>query len=153
MSHDALGREIRNSGLLEVLRNPDTIRHDEAIRRTVDEAGRIAPDAAAALRTPLTLDWSTIDGRPKRTAQSGMLVLIWAHANVAPTSTCTVTFTLETRQMGATPIGTVTIAAGQFIGEANLLQPLPAGAFLNPTVTVAGGASGVSTGVVIKGGV
>jgi len=153
MSNEALAQAIRDSGLLDELMPADQLRHNEAIRQAIDEAGRIMPDAAAPLRTPLTLDWSTIDGRAKRTAQAGTLVLVWAHAVTAPSSgPCVIQYTMETRQQGATPMATVTIAQGQVIGETVLAQPLPAGAYLNPTVTSAGGASAVSTGVVIKGG-
>lgn len=149
-----LAQIVKDSGLTDALLPPDQLRHDAAMRKTVDEAGRINPEQAASLRTPVTLDWSTVDGRPKRSPQSGTLVLIWAHANVAPSSTCTISYTMETRTQGATPIGSVTIAPGQLIGELNLPkgQPIPAGAYLNPTVTVPGGASGVSTGLVIKVG-
>lgn len=148
-----INRIVEESGLAHVIFPPDQLRHDAEIRKAVDAAGRIDPNAAAPLRTPITLDWSTIDGRPKRTPQSGTLVLIWAHANTAPSSgPCVIQYTMETKTQGATPIGVVTIAQGQTIGEANLSQPLPAGAYLNPTVTSAGGASAVSTGVVIKGG-
>lgn len=148
-----LAQIVKDSGLADVLLPPEQLRHDAAMRQTVDAAGRIDPTAAAPLRTPITLDWSTIDGRPKRSPQSGALVLIWAHANTAPSSgPCVIQYTMETKTQGATPIGTVTIAQGQAIGEANLSQPLPAGAYLNPTITSAGGASAVSTGVVIKGG-
>lgn len=141
------------SDLVHVLLPPEQLRHDAAMRQTVDAAGRIDPTAAAPLRTPITLDWSTIDGRPKRSPQAGMLALLWAHANTAPSSgSCVIQYTLETKQMGATPIATVTIPQGQTYGEAVFAQPLPAGALLNPTVTSAGGAFAVSTGVVIKGG-
>ncbi|MGB3327493.1 MAG: hypothetical protein WBA46_00980 [Thermomicrobiales bacterium] len=153
MSNERLNKELRNSGWFEAFEPAAKLRHEQAIRDTVDPAGKLSNDEARRLRTPEKIDWSTIDGRPKRTAQAGTMYLIWAHSNVAPTSTCTITYTMETRQQGATPIGTVTIAAGQQIGEASVAQPLPAGAYLNPTVTVAGGASGVSTGVLIKGGV
>lgn len=151
--NEGLAQAIRDSGLLEQLFPPDEALHDAAIRQAIDAAGRLTPDAAKDLRTPEKVDWSTIDGRPKRVAQAGTLSLLWAHANTAPSSgPCVIQYTMETRQQGATPIGTVTIQQGQTYGEAVSEQPLPAGALLNPTVTSAAGASAVSTGVVIKGG-
>jgi hypothetical protein len=143
---------IRDSGLLDALYPAEQLRHDAAIRTAVDAAGRITDDAAARLRPPEKVDWSTIDGRSRRTAQAGTLDLLWAHAETPPSSTCTVTFTLETKTQGATPIGSVTIAPGKRSGEnANVSQPIPAGAYLNVSVTTAGGASLVSAGCVIKG--
>lgn len=148
---DTLSQAFRDSGILDVLAPPDELRHNAAIRQAIDEAGRLSPDIADDLRTLATYDWSTIDGRPKRTAQAGTLILLWAHANTAPSSgSCVIQYTLETETQGATPIATVAIAQGLTIGKATLSQPLPAGAFLNPTVTAAGGASAVSTGLVIK---
>lgn len=152
MSNEALAQAIRDSGLLDELMPADQLRHNEAIRQAIDQAGRLSPDTAAPLRTPITLSWGPSDVARRRTPQAGMLVLIWAHATTAPTSTCTVTVSMETRQQGATAVGTVTIPAGGRIGETTLAQPLPAGAYLSATVTTAGDASAVSTGVVIRGG-
>jgi len=152
--NEKLNRALRDSGYLDVFEPAAKVRHEQAIRQAVDRAGQLADDVAARVRTPLTLDWSTIDGRAKRTPQAGTLVLLWAHANTAPsTGSCVIQYTLETKTQGATPIATVTIERNQTIGEAVFAQPLPAGAYLNPSVTSAGGASAVSTGIVIKAGV
>lgn len=152
-SANRVERVIRETEIVETLFPLDQIRHDAAIRETIDRAGRIDPREAAPLRNAITLDWSTIDGRPKRTPQFGSLVLLWVHANTPPSagSVCVVTFTMEQRGTGVTPIGSVTLASGNTIGEEVVAaQPLPAGTYLMPTVTSAGGASGVSAGVVIR---
>lgn len=151
---DRIQRAMREMGFMDAVYPGDQLRHDQAVRKAIDEAGKLDPSAAEDLRTPITLDWSTIDGRPKRSPQSGDLVLLWAHANTAPSSgPCIVTYTFKTKQQGATPLPVVVrIEQNQEIGEVTLAQPLPAGAYLNPSVTSAGGASGVSTGLVIKVG-
>jgi len=151
MSNPRLNQAIRDSGFFEAFEPAERLRHDAAIRGSVDKAGRLSDDEATRIRQPEKVDWSTIDGRSQRTAQSGVLSLLWAHAETAPTSTCTLTFTMETDTQGPTPIATVTISAGSRSGKnENVKQPIPAGAFLNVSVTTAGGASAVSAGFVIK---
>jgi hypothetical protein len=146
-----LGRIVRGSGLLDVLRPADELRHSLAVQTVVDRSGRITEEAARSVRTPMRMDWTPGETGRKPAQAPGRAVLLRAYAETAPTSgNCTVTVTMVTALAGEATLGTVQITQGYQFGEAVIAEDVPAGAWLGREVTVASGASGVSVSCTVE---
>lgn len=150
---DQIQRGMREMGFFEAILPGDELRHNQAMRRTVDEAGRIAPEAARPFRLPLTFDWGPSDLTRHRVPRAGDLVLIGIHATTPPSGTCEVTVTMQTTS------GVVGIAKARLpVGSDQIDVPLDtpqqvlAGSRLHASVTTVGGASGVSISAEIQAG-
>ncbi len=150
---DRIQREMRETGFMDEFFPGDRLRHDQAIRRVVDEAGRLDPAAAKPLRTPLGYDWGPSDTTRHRVPRAGDLVLVGVHATTAPTGSCEVTVTMQTA-MGVVALAKVTVPIGKTMVDAPIdpPQPVPAGARLHASVTTVGGASGVSISAEVQAG-
>lgn len=150
---DTLRRAVRE--YVETTRPADVLRHEAALRETVDRAGRISARAAAPFRTPIALQWGSGDTRYQRVPRPGKATLIAARCDTAPAGgPCRVTLQWESAVTGLTTLATVSIEAGQRFGEINVpaeVATLPAGAWVRANApSPANGATGVDVELTVE---
>lgn len=144
-------RIFRESGLADVLMPAESLRHAEAVKRTIGVNGDISEREAAPFRTPLVMTWDAGSTSKRRAGRAGSVAILAAHCSTAPSSgDATVTLTMETEASGVETIGTLTIPQGQRMADTTLHVQVPAGGWLGATVTTANGASGVSLALTLE---
>jgi hypothetical protein len=149
---ESTGEIIRRSGLAKRLRPPQVIQLEQAARQVVDvTSGRVFDEAAEPFRTPQDFQWPDgVSGRI-RAVRPGILELVAAECEVAPTTGDAVIQVTQRTAAGTEVIASVTVPKGWHIREnTGLTVEVPAGAWLGYTLINANGATGISVSATMR---
>lgn len=146
-------RIFRELNVAEVLAPRAVLRQQEAMRRVIDETGKINPKAATPFRTPRILDYDVGTTRPMRAGRAGTLALASIRCGTAPsTGDAVITITIESVLSGSDTYP-VTVPNGQTYVDETFAVPVNASDWIGLAVTTANGASAVSASLTVNVGV
>ena len=150
MSDPAFGKALRDIGFADRLFPSSTERQLDALKRTVDNTGALAPEAIAPYRSPQVMAWAPLTTHYQRVTKAGVLTLISVYASTAPTSGNALISLFAISELEPTTlsvVASVNVFQNQKFGTASPMIPVQTGLWLIPSLTTSASGSGFNVSI------